>query len=64
MARAILRSPLLLLMDEPTSALDKSTKRNILSNLKILKKKITIICITHDQELIEISDSVINIKKS
>ena len=64
MARALLRAPFLLLMDEPTSALDKSTKQKILSNLKILKKKVTIICITHDHELIKISDKVINIKKS
>ena len=43
-------------MDEPTSALDNKTKKMLISTLEGLKKNITIVCITHDKDIMKISD--------
>ena len=64
MARSFFRNPSLLLMDEPTSALDNKTKKMLISTLEGLKKNITIVCITHDKDIMKISDKVINIKNN
>ena len=64
MARSLFRDPCLLLMDEPTSALDNKTKKMLISTLDVLKKNITIVCITHDKDIMKISDKVIKIKNN
>ena len=47
-ARALYRSPLLLILDEATSSLDKRTTSKVIRNLFKLDNKLTIISITHD----------------
>lgn len=47
-ARALVRSPRILLLDEPVSNIDSKTQKSIYSLLKELKKNMTIIMITHD----------------
>lgn len=49
-ARAIIRTPTLLLLDEPTTYLDKESKREIISLLDELQKKLlfTMLLISHD----------------
>lgn len=46
-ARAILRSPRVLILDEPTSALDAQTETGILETLSTLKQGRTVITVTH-----------------
>ncbi|MCR5835120.1 MAG: ABC transporter ATP-binding protein [Lachnospiraceae bacterium] len=62
-ARAIMKSPKLLLCDEPTGALDSDTGVGV---LKLLKKQSsageTVIIVTHNALIAEIADRVIKIK--
>ena len=62
-ARAIMKSPKLLLCDEPTGALDSGTGVEV---LKLLKKQSsdgeTVIIVTHNALIAEIADRVIKIK--
>jgi ABC-type bacteriocin/lantibiotic exporter with double-glycine peptidase domain len=61
LARALYRRPDLLLLDEPTSALDEDLEIELVSNIKIIKKSMIIICVTHRNEILKISDSIINV---
>lgn len=47
-ARALANEPQILLLDEPTSCIDLSAQLEIDKILKSLKKKLTIIMVTHD----------------
>ncbi len=63
-ARAIAKDPKLLLCDEPTGALDSKTGASI---LKLLKKqceggKNTVVVVTHNALIADVSDIVIRIK--
>lgn len=63
-ARAIAKNPKLLLCDEPTGALDSKTGRKILELLQEMsrKYKMTTIIITHNSQIAEIADRVIEMK--
>jgi subfamily B ATP-binding cassette protein MsbA len=62
-ARAYLKNPPILLLDEPTSALDPDARKEFLGALKnLIKNRITII-VSHDESLIQIADSIIQIEK-
>lgn len=50
-----------MIFDEPTSALDKEAKKRFLSYLKKQKKGRIILAVTHDRELISLSDQVIEL---
>jgi ATP-binding cassette, subfamily C, bacterial len=58
LARALARNPNLLILDEPTTALDKNTEQEICQTLLLLKKKMTILAISHQPAIIEIADAV------
>ena len=62
-ARAIMKSPQILLCDEPTGALDSKTGVEV---LKLLKKQCenntTVIIVTHNSLIAEVADHVIKIK--
>lgn len=62
-ARALVCDPKIILADEPTGNLDSKTGTNIISLLKELnrRKKITIIVVTHDQQMASYADQIINI---
>lgn len=47
LARALLRSPQLLLMDEPTSALDAQSEQLVAETIRGLKGKVTVVVVTH-----------------
>lgn len=63
-ARALSNNPAILLADEPTGALDSKTGRMIMDLFHELNKEkgITIILITHSEELAEETDRVITLK--
>ena len=63
LARILLRKPSCLLLDEPTSALDESTSISMLSCLYKYAKEneITLVIVTHKDELIDNYDTVINL---
>jgi len=61
-ARAILFKPKLLILDEATNALDKYTENEIINDITRIKKDMSIILITHDNELIKKCDVVFKIK--
>lgn len=50
-ARALILRPKVLMMDEPTSALDPMAKGRIINLIHALKKKYTVILVTHDMNL-------------
>ena len=65
-ARALAKSPKLLLCDEPTGALDYNTGKTILKLLKdtCREKGMTVVVITHNQAITPMADRVIKIKNS
>lgn len=65
-ARALAKSPKLLLCDEPTGALDYNTGKTILKLLQdtCRSKGMTVIVITHNQAITPMADRVIKIKNS
>ncbi|MCR5806575.1 MAG: ATP-binding cassette domain-containing protein, partial [Oscillospiraceae bacterium] len=65
-ARAIAKSPKLLLCDEPTGALDYNTGRTILRLLQDCSRKrgMTVVVITHNQAITPMADRMIRIKNS
>ena len=60
-ARAILKNPPILILDEATSALDEKTEREILENLKKIKKNKTCLFVSHRKSVGEFADRVITI---
>jgi ABC-type bacteriocin/lantibiotic exporter with double-glycine peptidase domain len=59
LVRELIKNPSVLLLDEPTSALDLESRYIILSYLKEIKKDKIII--SHDNDVINNSDVVINL---
>lgn len=60
-ARALYHSPSILICDEITSSLDNKNKHEIISEIKKLKKYLTIILISHDDDLRNHSDNMIDL---
>ncbi len=63
-ARAMMMSPDVILADEPSGSLDESNKKELHKLLLQMREQYgqTIIIVTHDKELAEISDRVIEMK--
>ena len=63
-ARAMMMSPDVILADEPSGSLDESNKKELHKLLLKMREQYgqTIIIVTHDKELAEISDRVIEMK--
>lgn len=65
-ARALAKSPKLLLCDEPTGALDYNTGKTILKLLQdtCRENNMTVVVITHNQAITPMADRVITMKNS
>ena len=63
-ARALMMSPDIILADEPTGSLDTQNKKELSDLLLQLRKEYgqTILLVTHDKELAQIADRIIEIK--
>lgn len=61
--RAIVNNPKLILADEPTGNLDSENAKNVMQILRKVNKeyKTTILIITHDLEIAQMSDRIIKI---
>ena len=57
-ARALFQNPEVLIFDEPTSALDKNTELKVINNIKNYYKNKTIIMVSHNDNIIKLSDKV------
>lgn len=64
LAQAILKGSKVILMDEPTSALDIENIKKINSLLQKMKEKHTIIISSHEREIMEVADKIINVAEN
>lgn len=61
LCRALVKSPVLLLVDEITSSLDVNSKKSIRSLLLEIKKTTCVIQISHDEDDLKLADVVIEV---
>ena len=63
-ARALATKPAIILADEPTGNLDSRTSQDVLSLMKVTGTKFgqTIVMITHNEEIAQLSDRIIRIE--
>lgn len=63
-ARALASKPAIVLADEPTGNLDSKTSQDVLGLLRITSQKFsqTIVMITHNEEIAQLSDRIIRIE--
>ena len=62
-ARALYRDPEILVLDEATSSLDQSTEKKIMESIQFLKRKKTLIVITHRLSTVKNCDKIFFIDK-
>jgi len=61
-ARALYNNPSVLIFDEATSSLDSKTEENILEEIQLLKKNLTLIFVSHKRESLKKCDKIFSIK--
>lgn len=64
MARALANEPALIIADEPTGQLDSETGRSIMRLLRAVVRSegVTALVATHDPELMELADRVVELR--
>ena len=63
-ARALASKPAIILADEPTGNLDSATSQDVLSLMKITSQRYgqTMVMITHNESIAQLSDRIIRIE--
>lgn len=63
-ARALATKPAIILADEPTGNLDSKTSQDVLALMKVTSEKFgqTIVMITHNEEIAQLSDRIVRIE--
>jgi putative ABC transport system ATP-binding protein len=62
-ARALISNPKVILADEPTGALDTTTSYEVMELFKDINKQgISVVIVTHESDIAEMCDRVINLK--
>lgn len=63
-ARALATKPAIILADEPTGNLDSRTSQVVMGLLKVVSQKVqqTLVMITHNEEIAQLSDRIIHIE--
>lgn len=61
-ARALYKKPDILILDEATSALDEKSEKDILNIIFGLKKKLTIILVSHKESILRIAEKIYKIE--
>ncbi|MEL6642228.1 MAG: ATP-binding cassette domain-containing protein [Pseudomonadota bacterium] len=59
-ARSLVRMPKVIILDEPTSALDANAQRRMAEELRALKATATVIIITHNPDVFEDPDQIVD----
>ena len=62
-ARALYRDASIIILDEPTNALDKETEKLVMDSISNLGKDVTLIMISHSDNLLQYFDQVIDLDK-
>jgi ABC-type bacteriocin/lantibiotic exporter with double-glycine peptidase domain len=57
--RCLLKKAPVVILDEPTSALDEDSRNKVVTLMKTLQKKRTIIVISHDKDFLQIMDRLL-----
>ena len=63
LARTLIRKPALLLLDEPLSALDADTALALCNTLGELKQHLSIVAVSHQQDILRVADHVYEMDK-
>lgn len=58
-AQMLLRNPAILVLDEPTEGLDNQSKQAVMQAIMLAMSRSTVLCITHDPDLLQNMDKVI-----
>lgn len=61
LARALYRSPQILILDEPTSSLDRRSEKLFMETLKKIKENIIVVMITHSRLNLKYADNIIRL---
>ena len=61
-ARALFNEPSFLIFDEATNSLDKETEKEILNLLISLKRKTTLLLISHDKNVVNYCDNIFELR--
>ncbi|HEY2015599.1 MAG TPA: ATP-binding cassette domain-containing protein [Bryobacteraceae bacterium] len=63
-AKALVRSPQIIMADEPTAALDRASGREVVELLGYLAREVrcTVILVTHDTRILDIADRILTLE--